>query len=734
MTPKRRLLGLLIVMLGFGLLAVGRQAFRRPESVHLAVVAPLSGPSKATGQRILRGIELYVREKNAAGGLAGKPIVLDVFDDSDNKQQAMKIALDQIVVQDQALLVLGHNLSATSLAAGEIYKTYGIPAITASATAEALTHHNDWYFQMIPDNVRIAEFSAHYLTTLGVTSASLIFDQDSYGVSLAEAFEKASRSLNLTLTHTWSFDTEAAARDQQFAQIIAELRALPVPGAIFFATQGAEAVKIITSVKRPGVNYLMLGADAFATHSFIEQFRQYPLERAHPGYYSDDIYAIAPFLPDLANEAGANFRQAYLNAYRQEPSWESASYYDAAHWAVEALERVELQGMIKEDRRRIRDRLRQYAKQGFAFQGVAGDLYFTPTGSVNKALALGRWQHAQLLPAFTQYETLSDEQKYTLLTSPKTTAETITIGDQPLHKMQVIYVGIDLNEVSNLNMQTHTYTLDFYLWFRFEGDFPDHLIEFRNAVTPLQLGPPLIESRRDGVTTRTYRVKGDFKSEFQFQNYPFDQQQLLMSFHHSTRTCDKMIYVQDVLGMAEAHTRPTVGAIAIHAMTGWHVKEIWGYQDIAMKAKKVANLNYTLAYPGFNAIIRIKRAGQSVAVKTFFPFILLASLLSFVSFLPVERLGLRMLVILTVLVMNSTYAAALLLKFAPQRQLTIMALVMAVYGFSLLAAGISWWGWALKKRHQTRGLMILQRLAFMLYPMLAAVAVLMLIYQYHVAL
>ncbi|NJL58552.1 MAG: ABC transporter substrate-binding protein [Desulfobacteraceae bacterium] len=101
-------------------------------------------------------------------------------------------------------------------------------------------------------------------------------------------------------------------------------------------------MKIIASFNYPGTGYSIMGADAFSSSSFSEAFDIYPQERIRPGYYSDGIYAVSPFMVAIGNENAQKFRKEFVKTYGHDPSWEPACYYDAMRIAVEAIERAEI--------------------------------------------------------------------------------------------------------------------------------------------------------------------------------------------------------------------------------------------------------------------------------------------------------------------------------------------------------------------------------------------------------
>jgi branched-chain amino acid transport system substrate-binding protein len=118
------------------------------EFLTIAVAAPLTGSSSHVGPEMVNSIQMLVDRVNDTGGIADRPVKLAVYDDASDPETGAQIA-ERIAASD-ALLVLGHLLSGVSLQAGLVYRAAGIPAITGSAAADAITAGNPFYFRMIP--------------------------------------------------------------------------------------------------------------------------------------------------------------------------------------------------------------------------------------------------------------------------------------------------------------------------------------------------------------------------------------------------------------------------------------------------------------------------------------------------------------------------------------------------------------------------------------------------------
>jgi branched-chain amino acid transport system substrate-binding protein len=218
----------------------------------------------------------------------------------------------------------------------------------------------------------------------------------------------------------------------------------------------------------------------------------------------------------------------------------------------------------------------------------------------------------------------------------------LNIDGNYLYKTQVIYTGIDLIEVSDLDMKNSTFGADFYLWFRHEGDFDVDEIEFINAVNPINLENLIASDVYDGVTYRVYRVTADFKSVFDFRAYPFDKQTLNIRFRDRTSTKEQLIFVLDGLRLLPRAAQ--VKDLSEAGVDGWIPIDVVVYSDIIRSDSTLGNPRLSSAgieYSVFNVDTFIRRDALSFSIKNLFPIfaVLVLSYLAF--FMPADQFGLR---------------------------------------------------------------------------------------------
>jgi branched-chain amino acid transport system substrate-binding protein len=612
----------------------------------IAVAAPLTGSRQSEGQEMQRAVTLYIDKVNDRGGIRGRPVAVRFYDDRNQTKQALQAA-DEIV-NSGTLLVLGHFSSDTSIAAGRIYNNNGIPAITASASAGQITSENESYFRLIATSEFQGAFIANYIhTSLMIKSACIIFSTDNYGVTLARHFDRAAQGLGLEIKKRWSFNPENRDMNDILLRISTELTSVDDPGAIFIAAAGDDGPKVITALKFAGAEYVIIGPDSFATESFIKGFNKYPQEEKKPGYYSDGIYAVTPYLKDIAEKEGQGFRKDFIGAYGAEPSWVAACYYDAAQIAVLAVQQAEIREEdIRHQRRDVRLALTEMSNPDFPMKGVTGNIYFDRKGDASGSLAVGIYEKQNLMPAFSQYRFSSDYKKDTRV---------MVVNEKMMTETQLIYAGVDINEIRNLELQKEAATVDFYLWFRFQKDFDDAYITFLNTAAPVQLGKPVMEEKINGGLIRTYHVEGDFKMDANFRRFPFERPVIAIQFHHDKRLKNEMAYIPDMLGLFQKAAPPKKARV--NAVTQWDIKDIVVYNDTypPLEEEDIAGPQDIQTYSQFNTLIHMNKKGITPFIKTFFPIVIILLILLALFQIPKDRVGLRLLIFLTVGIMNAVY-------------------------------------------------------------------------------
>jgi len=599
-------------------------------AIHIAFVGPMSGENAKVGQSMAQAIQLYLDTLNRQGGINHQKVVLDIFDDQNDVNKAIKVAQD-IVKQNRAVAVIGHHYSACSINAGKVYKRQGIPAITPASTHIEVTQDNEWYFRTVFNDNLQARFLAHYAKRILLqNTVSIISTDEAYGSSLASLFETASQNL-IDIKYKWLLSSSNNL-EQQMAQIVSDLQTKPDAGLIFLATHAPEGVKLVKLIRDAGIKNPLMAPDSYAGKSFSQGFLNEPKENLTPGYYTNGIYVSTPFLLDTANRQAHAFNTLYQKQSQEKAPWHAFYAVDAVMVLIEAIKQANIPSQpetLVADRKKIREILsNKFNTPENAVKGTTGLNYFDDNGDVLKSVLMGVYKNNHLISAFNQLQTIPrSPDKIDQLDLARQEGRILLIDDQYMYKTDVVYTGIQLNSISDFNPKTVTYTLDFYLWFRFQDSINPQQIHFLNAVEPIQLGTPIIEETLGKEIYRLYKVKGHFKGNLHSSkpHISLTQQLLGVSFRHGDLDRNHIIYVIDFLGMELTKETSLLDKIQElqeqSTLDNWTLEDFNFFQGI-LKQKILGNPKYLLPgnsieYSTFNADILI--SSKAYAYHTFIP-------------------------------------------------------------------------------------------------------------------
>ena len=623
----------------------------KKETICLAIV---SNTGEKAGQEMINGASLYIKEMNEKGGLFGKQVRLKVFDDMGKPKKATNIA-SIISESNQILLVLGNSNNATSIAAGRIYKKVGIPAIAASATSQFITRDNEWYFRIIPNDEFQAKFIANYIyRALKIPSACIISDTDDFGKTLSSFFESEANSIGLLIKRKWELNRKDKSLSQDINNILISLRSVEQPGILFLATHASESSEIISSVHYPKTNLKIIGTSELCSELFKNRLNKKILEQQNPGFFSDGIYAVLPYMPELSDKDGIRFNNHYLRAYQHLPSWHAASYYDAAKLAFEAIKKSGIGHVtIGKKRMNIKDSLQSMYHVDYAVKGVSGHIYFSKSGDCEAPLKVGKYEKQMFIPSFTEYRLDTDRMTSQNMGAKVLKGEKLIVDDIVMSKMHIVYSGISVNSIDNLNINNQTCTFDFYIWFKYKEAFDPSKVVFENAVHPIQLKNPTIQ--KNGATTIcSFHVVADFKHSFDFRRYPFDSQSLQINYRHTDLTDEELKFVID---KNDKETNSTKQA-KLDINSGWEIQSEYMYQDIVMHESRIGSHSGSeskASYSQMSYNTRIQRSKPGSVIRRIIPVAVIMVLSVLLIFISHQKTLFQILLVSGLFVTNALY-------------------------------------------------------------------------------
>ena len=212
----------------------------------IGFVGPLTGASAQDGQDALEGAQLYVEQVNAAGGIDGIPLTLNVQDDKGDPKEAAIVA--NMLAQDESVLaIVGHYNSSCTLAGAPIYNEAGVAAIAYGSSSPAVTEAGPYIYRTIPsDDVGGRMVAQWAFADLSPTKAAIVYENNDYGLG---AYEVA-------------------------VEVLGEAGITPLVAEAYLLGETKDFSTIITKMKDAGVEAVFAVSDETELPMFMKQSHQ----------------------------------------------------------------------------------------------------------------------------------------------------------------------------------------------------------------------------------------------------------------------------------------------------------------------------------------------------------------------------------------------------------------------------------------------------------------------------
>ncbi|MBZ4396320.1 MULTISPECIES: ABC transporter substrate-binding protein [unclassified Myxococcus] len=319
------------------------------DTILLGQVGALTGGQATFGISTRNGIELALKEANAAGGVNGKKLAIRVYDNQSKPEEAAQ-ATTRLITQDKVVLILGDVASSNSLAMAEKAQAAGVPMITPSSTNTTVTEKGDYIFRVCfidPfQGFVMAKFAREDLK-LGKV-AVLQDNKSAYSIDLSGVFTRKFTEMGGKIATTESYS-------QGDTDYRAQLTAIKKtqPDGIYVPGYYSEVGVVARQAREVGLKVPLMGGDGWDSEKLFELGGS-----AITGSYFSNHYS-----PDNPDPRVQKFIADYKAAYGGVPDALAALGYDAARVAIEALKRAkDLSGPS------VRDAIAQTKD----FPGVAG--------------------------------------------------------------------------------------------------------------------------------------------------------------------------------------------------------------------------------------------------------------------------------------------------------------------------------------------------------------------------
>ena len=337
------------------------------DTITIGGLAPLTGNVAVYGISVQNGALLALEEINENGGILGKTLAINFLDEKGDPVEAVN-AYNKLI-SENVVAILGDVTSKPTAAVAELAAKEGIPMLSATATAEAITTYGDNIFRTcFIDPVQGKTMAKFAADSLGATTAAMLVNSsDEYSTGIAQAFKAAAADFGIEIVAEEAY----GASDKDFKAQLNNINAKN-PDVILVPDYYMVDTLIATQAREIGYTNPILGADGWDGVMEVTDESNYA---ALNDVYFSNHYSVHDTDPKVAN-----FVNAFSEKYNDMPTSFAALGYDSVYILVEAIEAA---GTT--DRASVVKALSE-----INYSGVAGDLHYEGSGDPVKTVTIVR--------------------------------------------------------------------------------------------------------------------------------------------------------------------------------------------------------------------------------------------------------------------------------------------------------------------------------------------------------
>jgi branched-chain amino acid transport system substrate-binding protein len=294
----------------------------------IGVITSLTGPAAAFGQAHKNGYTIAVEEINARGGVLGKKIELDYYDDQSKPDQAVQ-GVSKLVDQDHVPIILGAYSSESTRAIVPAVTQKQVPLLMPTAIAEnVMETGSPWAFRICAGSGAYASATLDFLKNNGAPKTiAIVYENTNFGQSNDKSMRIAATPLGMTVV-----DEEAyQASSPDYKALLQRVKDKD-PEVVYFASYLLDATTLMRQSEQIGLTpkYFTSAGTGFAAAEF-------PTEKG-AGKNAEYTFSVSQWLPSAKWAGSKEFDAAFFKLTGGHPAYHAMEAYAALVVAVAAIE------------------------------------------------------------------------------------------------------------------------------------------------------------------------------------------------------------------------------------------------------------------------------------------------------------------------------------------------------------------------------------------------------------
>ena len=245
-------------------LAFGIPALAQAQAIKISGLYELSGAGATAGTNFKNGVEMAVKEINAAGGILGRKIEHSISDTQTNPGVAKGLATKAI--DDGAFAVFGPVFSGSIMVSMAETRRAEVPNFTGGEAASITKQGNPYIFRTsFTQDTAMPKVARYIANGLKAKNVAVLFVNNDFGKGGRDAITKALTDLGVKVVADISTDSGQV----DFSAPVLKAKASNAD-ALFVYTNEEESARALRELRKQGYNKPIVGETTLTGQKVIE--------------------------------------------------------------------------------------------------------------------------------------------------------------------------------------------------------------------------------------------------------------------------------------------------------------------------------------------------------------------------------------------------------------------------------------------------------------------------------
>jgi len=297
------------------------------DTTRIGVITSVTGSLAAFGEAHKNGYVIALDEINAKGGVLGKKLALDIYDDQSKPDQAVQ-GVAKLVDQDRVPMLLGSYSSESTKAIVPSVTQRQIPLIIPTATADnVMDSRSPWVFRICAGAADYARATIAFLQDNGAPKTmAIVYENTNFGQANMQAMRTAAQAAGIKLVAVESYE----AKSPDYKAVLQRVKQAD-PDVIYFCSYLLDAGTLMRQAQEVDLNprYYTSAGTGFAAAEF-------PTAKG-AGKNAEYTFSVSQWLPEAKWPGSKEFDAEYFKRFHSHPAYHAIQAYAALQVAAQAI-------------------------------------------------------------------------------------------------------------------------------------------------------------------------------------------------------------------------------------------------------------------------------------------------------------------------------------------------------------------------------------------------------------